>query len=235
MIRRDYIVRMAEEMAQVILRLRQQMGAHEHLEARATLDAATAELTRLGPAAAARLSVTELLALLGEGEPTHLLRLKALALVSLLDQAAQLSGTAGRDDEARVCGLKALELLLELQLQDADFELMEFVPRVDELVSRLSDKALPPQIEAALWRHYERVGAFAQAESVLFSLLESHPDNSALYAEAGGFYRRLLRRSDVALEQGDLPRAEVRAGLSELEALESNWGRRREAASRAAD
>ena len=112
--------------------------------------------------------------------------------------------------------LKALNLLLTMKLQDVDFEFPEFVPKIDLLRDQLRDTALPLQTLAALWRHYEAIGAYARAEDSLCALLEAEPDNAALVAEAKTFYERLLLQSDYALESGNLPRAEAEAGLAEL-------------------
>ena len=112
--------------------------------------------------------------------------------------------------------MKALDLLLTLQLQDSDFELPEFVPKIDLLRDELSDVSLPLQTLAALWRHYERIGAYARAEDALAELLEAEPANADLVVEAKAFYQRLLRQSDSTLEAGNLPRPEVEAGLAGL-------------------
>ena len=80
---------------------------------------------------------------------------------------------------------------------------------------------IPPSTLAALWRHYERIGAYARAEDILFILLEEQPDNPALISEAKLFYERLPRQSDTALEEGNLPREEVKEGFAEIQKLSS--------------
>ena len=55
----------------------------------------------------------------------------------------------------------------------------------------------------------------AAARGALESYVEQ-PDNDALRAEAKTFYERLLRQNDRALEDGNLPRAEVQGALTEL-------------------
>jgi len=216
MIRRDYILRMIEQLTQALAGARRRTEAGQYVEAGAELDQVFRELTGMGADAVAKLSETELLAQLTLDAPTLVVREKTLILVGLLQEAGQVRAAQERDAEAESCWLKALNLLLTIKLQDAEFEFPEFVPKIDLLRDQLRDATLPLQTLAALWRHYETIGAYARAEDVLAALLEAQPDNTALLAEARMFYERLLRQSDYALESGNLPRAEVEAGLAGL-------------------
>jgi hypothetical protein len=219
MFRRDYILRMVEKFAQMLAQIQNRIAERQYGEAQAVLDQAFRELVGTGPEAVSQLSETELLAQLMLGEPTQVLREKSLILIGLLEEAGRLHAVAQRDAESQVCWRKALDLLLTLQLQDTDFELPGFVPRIEKFRERLREVTLPLRTQAALWRHYERIGAYAQAEDMLFSLLEAEPGNVALRSEAKLFYERLLRQSDAALTSGNLPRAEVEAGFAEVCAL----------------
>ena len=172
----------------------------------------------LGPGVdVTRLSETELLALLTIEGPTQVVKEKTLVLVALLQEAGTVRVAGGQESEGQACWLKALNLLLTVKLQDADLEFPEFVPKIDFLRDELREVELPLQTLAALWRHYERTGAFARAEDTLSDLLEAQPDNPELRFEAKAFYERLLLESDSALESGNLPRAEVEAALVALE------------------
>src|SRR5581483_7332199 len=221
MIRRDYILRMVEKIAQMLMGVRQRIAAHETVEAGVMLDQAFLDLVGLGPEAVSRFSETELLPLLTRDDPTQVLREKSLLLITLLEEAARLRAAEGREAESQACRIKALDLLLTIQLQDFDLELPAFVPRIGALHDALAEVALPLHTLAGLWRHYERTGAYARAEDVLFALLEAEPNNAALHSDGRIFYERLLRQSDASLESGNLPRKEVEAGLAELRELGS--------------
>jgi tetratricopeptide (TPR) repeat protein len=219
MIRRDYIIRMVAEFAQALARIRERRDRREYAEAGEALDEAFLELVGTGAESVSQLTETQLLAKLTLDEPTHVLREKSLMLVTLLDEAGQLYAVQEREAESRTCRLKALDLLLTLQLRDADFELPDFVPRIDMLRTQLSDSPLPLRTQAGLWRHYERIGDYAKAEDALFAILEGEPANANLISEAGAFYERLKRQSDSALEAGNLPRKEVEMGLAQIRDL----------------
>jgi len=77
---------------------------------------------------------------------------------------------------------------------------------------------------AMLMQHHERTGEFAKAEDELFTLLDSEPDNERLMEFGCAFYRRLLAQSDMALNDANLPRAEVEEGLKELEGRKKRGG-----------
>jgi hypothetical protein len=64
--------------------------------------------------------------------------------------------------------------------------------------------------------HYERTGEFAKAEDALFAMLDVEPNNWGIVEFGLAFYERLQRQSDATLVAGNLPRAELEAGLTEL-------------------
>jgi hypothetical protein len=107
------------------------------------------------------------------------------------------------------------------------FECPEFVPKVEEYAIALGDSPLPLETHARLMQHYERTGEFGKAEDSLFAMLEIEPGNTRLLELGISFYRRLEGQSDAHLADGNLPRAEVAAGLADLTA-------RKDALSRAA-
>lgn len=216
MFRRDYIIRLIENFAQVLARVREQIKAGEYHVAGENLDSAFAELMGIGAEEICRLSDMELLARLTAEGPTQAVPDKIRLLVALLQQTGLVHAAEGREEQSRACWLKALSLLVNLQMEDIDSEFQQFIPTIDLLCDQLRGVELPLKTLAALWRHHERIGAYARSEDALFALLEAQPDNPELRAEAKAFYERLLHEPDSALEAGNLPRDEVKAGLAEL-------------------
>ncbi len=215
MMRRDYILRMIEQIGQALMRVRHHVSEREFPEADQELEETLAEL--LGPGAdISTLSETELLARLTNEGPTQMVKEKTLILVALLNEAGSVRMAQGREEQGQACWLKALNLLLNFSLQDADFEFPEFVPKIDQLRDQLRDAKLPLQTLASLWRHHEKTGAYGRAEDALSDLLEAQPDNPDLRREAKAFYERLLQQSDYALNSGNLPRPEIESALAEL-------------------
>jgi hypothetical protein len=162
------------------------------------------------------LSETELLARLIKSETTLAVREKTLMVATLLKEAGDIAAGEAKPDEGNSYHLKGLHLLLGVLARGDDSEFPEFVPRVEAFLSALGDFRLPITTQAMLMQHYERVGEYAKAEDMLFSMIEAQPGNQDLLKFGISFYERLQRHSDDALVQGNLPRAELEASLAQI-------------------
>jgi len=218
MIRRDYIVRMIEEMGRALALIRELRKGGRADEARRLVDEECAKFTAMGAAGVVKLTETELLARVSEGQFAQTVHLRTLAVVSLLCEAAEIASN-NQPDEARELYLKALHLLLEVLSLDDPAGFPEFVPKVEAIVTALQDKPLALQTQALLMRHYESTGQFGKAEDALFAMVEATEADPEVIGLGRAFYSRTLRRSDAALVAGNLPRSEAEAGLVELTKL----------------
>jgi hypothetical protein len=216
MIRRDYILRMIEEFFEAISRINALKKGQHWQEAAGELDGEFQRLIGAGAPAVARLTETELLSRIIQGEPTHVVHQKTLMLTTLLKQAGDVAVGQDRPEEGRSCYLKGLHLLLESLARTEVSEWPEFVPKVEVFVAALRGAPLPLETEAMLMQHYELAGDFAKAEDRLFAMLDGEPGNLRLLEFGLAFYRRLEAHSDATLAEGGLPRAEVEAGATEL-------------------
>jgi Family of unknown function (DUF6483) len=220
-IRRDYILRMIEEFIQALARVNALKNDQRWQEAAGVVDEEFQRLIGSGSEGVARLTETELLAKLIRGEPTQAVREKTLILTALLREAGDMAATEGREEESRSCYLKGLHLLLETLAREEVGTLPDFVPRVEVFVAALGGSALPRETQALLMQHYERSDQFAKAEDALFAMLEAEPANAGLVDFGVAFYERLRGHSDASLATGNLPRAELEAGLAELRTRKS--------------
>jgi hypothetical protein len=215
MIRRDYILKMIQEFAEALARIRALKKARDLGEASVLTEAEFKRVTGLDSVALLKLSETELMARLIETEPLYAVREKTFFLTTLLKESGDIAVAEECVEEARECYLKGLHLLLGSLARGDAFEQPEFVPKVDLFVDALGDE-VPTQTSALLMEHYERTGQFAKAEDSLFAILEGDVDNEAVLNFGIAFYERLLGRTDTQLEEGNLPRVEVESGLEEL-------------------
>jgi len=209
---------MIEEFFQALSRIKSLKGAQQWREADGSIDQEFRRLMGMDAQAVAQLSETELLARLVRGEPTLAVREKTLILATLLKEAGDVLTKQGRQEESRTSYLKGLHLLLDTLGRGEVFESPQFVPKVEEFVVALGDSSLPLETQARLMQHYERTGEFAKAEDALFAMVDAEPDNAPLLELGISFYRRLGSQSDARLADGNLPRAEVEAGLADLNA-----------------
>jgi hypothetical protein len=209
---------MIEEFIRMLARINSLKQGQLWREASGVVDEEFLRLIAVDAAGAAKLSDTELLARLIKGEPTQVVREKTLIVTALFKEAGDLAVAENRVEEGRSLYIKGLDLLLDVLSREEPFECPEFVPRVETFVAALQDSPLPLQTYAGLMQHYERIGEFAKAEDCLFGMLECEPHNSGLVEFGTAFYERLRRQSDATLVAGNLPRAEIEAGLLELKA-----------------
>ena len=217
MIRRDYILRMIEEFMQVLARINSLKKEQLWQEADTVIDEEFQRLLGSGAKAVMQLSETELLAKIIQGEPTQVLHHKVQLLTTLFKEAGDVAMAQNRFEEGRSCYLKGIDLLLETLAHSDPSDFPDFVPKVEAFVLALKDAPLPLSTQARLMQHYEQVGAFGKAADVLFAMLESEPNEPGLVSFGIAFYQRLAGKSEASLNEGNLPRAEVDAGLAELE------------------
>jgi hypothetical protein len=193
----------------------------------------------LNPSLVRALSERDLLDLLNrEGEAP---REKLLLMAELLKEEGELQGMLGREDERYRSCLKALNLALIASREEREEGAAEWPDpdrQIGELTEALSGYVLPNETMDMLWNHYASAGRFADAEDVLFELLETledvqgaeeqdegASDSSAgadtlrkLLADAEQFYIRLLQLDRETLEKGRLPRDEAEEGLALIRA-----------------
>jgi hypothetical protein len=217
MIRRDYILRMIEEFCRGLARLRAYVEFSDWKEATDALDGELQKLIGLGASAVVQKSETELLANVIRGEATSAVAEKTLMLVRLLKEAGDVAVGQGQAEQSHTFYLKGLHLLLQVIARGEALEFPEFVPQVEAFVQALQDMVLPMPTQAMLMQHYEKADQFAKAENALFAILDQEPDNPNVLDLGIAFFRRLEKRSDRILEEGELPRPELEAGLKELQ------------------
>jgi hypothetical protein len=107
----------------------------------------------------------------------------------------------------------SLSLLLELLFRESETLPKEYFDEIDALIDKLTSYELSSDLLRKLFRFYGIVRRYDIAENVLFELVER---DSGFRGEGVKFYERLRTKSDEELEQGNLPRNEIEAGLAEL-------------------
>jgi hypothetical protein len=218
MIRRDYILRQIEQFVAMLAKITGLVKNEQWQEASTMAAGEFQRLAGMDAPEVLRMSETELLARLIQGEPAHVVESKIFMLATLLKANGDLIAGQGRLEESRQYYLKGLHLLLNTFGRNEIAERPDFVPTVEAFLTGLHDSPLPLKTGAMLMRHYEKTGEFAKAEDTLFGMVDAEPDQVELLDFGRSFYQRLLELSDDALTVGNLPRTEVKAGLTEMNA-----------------
>jgi hypothetical protein len=212
MIRKDYFLRLIEQATKGIRYALMGVQAENYVEAHEAVGESLYHLLNLGLPAIANLSDEQLLGIL-QLHHAQDWRERSLVIAALLKTEGDISGHEGREKRQFNHYLKALHLLLAASETSGDFP--KPVPSVAELVAQLNDYVLPSHSYRALLDYYERTNQLARGEDLLFTWLDEGGGETAVTAGIT-FYQQLAGKSDTELEDGNLPRAEVEAGLNEL-------------------
>ncbi|MCP1131939.1 DUF6483 family protein [Paenibacillus polysaccharolyticus] len=232
MFRKDYLLRMMEEMTEAIgkaFTLRQQ---RKHTEALSELD----ELMRR------QFGMNlNLLNSLPAEDVIEMFRFRGVIEVDNLQQAARLieeeayiyhekARVEGIDDEEKMDAedaalvrlMRALHFYLYAQNQGANRELLQVPDRIEGIIEQIMGYELPARTEKQLALYREQQGRYDAAENGWYRLMHLDADYPVQYEEdARAFYQRLTELTDEQLEQGGLPRAEVEEGLAQITAVET--------------
>lgn len=90
---------------------------------------------------------------------------------------------------------------------------------IRQTLAVMDDEWLSPELKYRLFHFLEDSGRYAEAEDMLFDLIESSAAPEALIAEGIAFYEWLLEQDDADLAAGNLPRDEVTESLARLRAM----------------
>lgn len=110
--------------------------------------------------------------------------------------------------------LKTFELYFEAIQDNKYFQNSNVYKNMEKVNQIISKYDIDPEIKFKILRFYEVSGNYAEAENILFDLIDDKYDS--IQEEGIKFYKRLLDLSDSKLVSGSLPREEVLEGLAGL-------------------
>lgn len=231
MFRQDFIMRIIKTFINTLLKLVQQRREQSFAEARQTIEQAWEDIFGLPTASVMALSERTLLSMLLKQDTNTIDT--ALMVAWLFKEDGALAVLDKKEEEGRVLYLKALNCYLEIATdptvsvegfgwvsEDVLASTLVIGPHeaIEELRALLDDRVLPLSTMNLLFCYYEKFGAFAKAEDMLFYMLAAYPETPDLRISGQQFFERLMTLDDETLEAGDLPRSEVEEGLAQLAA-----------------
>lgn len=218
----DFLLRLIQELASVIHYALGLARDQKYDLAHETLDQAAGDVLGLTLRSVAQLGAESIVSTLQLKERATW-QAKTAVLAWLLKEDGEMF--FAEEDEELGYGRLLTALHLLLALSAANWEPGDDIPTLDELRRNLTGFVLPAATYRHLIGHYERQGAYAAAEDVLYTWLE-YRETAALtgagrdlidpITAGAAFYQRLLQKEDDALLAGNLPREEIEAGLAEL-------------------
>jgi hypothetical protein len=208
MYKRDYIMRMIEQLGVVYQAILGLKSKGDYDEAERAISRAGQQLLGFD---------MDLLRSLSDEAIISLLKRPDASDVGVYIVAAELLREQGEIDEFRRgvdaaydCRHKSLALYLEACANAPEWCSEEVITKVRALAGTLAGYHLPPSVQRNLFYYYELIGDYAEAENVLFELAEGGAAGAP--ALGSGFYDRLRVKDDEELARGGLPRDEVEDG-----------------------
>ena len=216
MFRRDYIVRMIEDMTAMVAKVLTLKQERKTTEALWEVDELLNRHFRLNSRLLNSLSVEDIIDMFRFGGVIESDKLQGVA--KLLKEEGSIYAVSGDKDAPLFRGMRALHLYLYADLHGADRELLNMTQDIDELLLEVKDYRLPSKTERLLMTYMESLGRYSKAEDSLYRLWEQGEN---VIEEGEALYTRLLLKSPADLEQGLLPLEEVEQGLQEWSRITS--------------
>lgn len=217
MFERDYILRLIEQLTQVLSRILFSKSAKNLDEAKEIIRQAYPNMLGLDPDLIRSMSDVEIINFLKITGSTQYER--CLMIAELLKEEAAIDELIHGDgnEESVLIYFDSLSLFLEALVNKDELMTDRFVRDLESVMEKVSGFQIPPEIAEKLIRYYEISGRYADAEDVLFDLTES--GDAGYLQKAEKFYLRLMEKPEEELMRGNLPKDEVMEGLNRITLL----------------
>ena len=133
-------------------------------------------------------------------------------IASLLFEEADILENIGGNNIASIDYYqKSMELFIILFSETA---IEKYCKTIEDISSKLKNYKIGDELNKKISDYYFKKGCYGKAEDRLYDLLESkNPDTKSEIRE---FYEILLKKDDIELEKGNLPRKEIIEALAAL-------------------
>lgn len=210
MIKKDYILRLIDELVRVLARVFHLRDLKAYDDALSLLRSESERLIGLDGGMMEVLSADDI---------RKAVRAPEAALVAgrILEEMSHIYEETG--DHARATGtaVKTLDLYTGMMLVAPNAVDGDYRARMSGLADVIAERELTYDDRRTLMRCYGLLGRFADAEDVLFGLLDDGDDRERTVEEGKAFYRRLSEMTDDELRAGGLPRDELDDGMKALD------------------
>lgn len=227
MIRRDYLVRMIQELTQALARILFLKKAQNYARGLQEIESVLSRFWNLTTNQIKTFSVDQWIEQCRQEEGP--MGEKLVALADLLHEQGELYGLDAKaaqsspldqppSTEAEIDSRHSLSAALGLYLEAAatpgTIISVDLLEKITQLIGRAEDWPLPSEVLKRLVSYYETRGMLPKAEDALFDWLDTGDPNAI--KEGLAFYARLALKSDSELDRSGLPRNEVAEGRSEV-------------------
>ena len=211
MLTKDYLMRMIDTLAKALAKLVFSKDAKDYKTALSELNNVTKEFFGLDLNFVDNISDIQLIELIGKNE--LLLPGNCYVFGVLFNEEAEIFELQNNMERAINLYERSLSLFVEGLKTSPTIIEPDHLNKINLLTSKLKEFEITMDTEENLFFYYEFSGNFAEAENIIYNLIE-YDDN---YTEKGiRFCERLLQKPDEDLIKGNLPREEVEESISTL-------------------
>ena len=214
MFQKDYIMRMIEQLANVLAKVMGFKVSNRIEEIHPVLNEALYDFTGLSEAAIECLSYKDLIDLVSGFDQIN--PAKCYILAELLKAKADAFASSSELNKSFNLYLKSFNIYAEVLLSNNKSDFEPNYNTIDETISIIRQFQLPYETQKLRFRYYERVMNYDKAEDVLFELLDQGAYQKIMLSEGIAFYERLKKVKPEDLEKGNLPLEEVVEGLEKV-------------------
>ncbi|MBD3289777.1 hypothetical protein GF337_13300 [candidate division KSB1 bacterium] len=213
MLHKDYIMRMIEQFSNVLAQIIFNRQIKKYDLAETEIQKAYKDLLGSDREFILSLSDDAILRLFKSSSETGYER--CIFIAELMKEEAQIiESKDGSEAYAMDLYFKAFRVLGQVIIESKYWRQEPYLNSLEFLVNKISRAELPDSILIKLFQYYDIIDSYAEAENILFDLIDNNYPN--ILEEGEQFYQRLLKLSDDALTAGNLPREEVNDGLKEI-------------------
>lgn len=211
MLQRDYFMRMTEMLAAVIAKILLKKEIKDYEAARAEIESAAKTIVGID---------LKLINMINTEDAVKLLKTagfyagKCLICAELLKEYGNIHELEGKENESTGNFSKSLRFYVEALTSEELPEPEKYFPEVDNLIHTLSGTEFTPEMNLKLTDYYEYSGQYSKAEDIFFEQIENN--NIQFLEKAFKFYKKLLKKTDEELENGNLSRQEAEESLQEI-------------------
>lgn len=207
---------MIEQLVKVLAKILFNKEAGNYKEAINNIDIAFNNILGLDYNLINKLSAKDIISLLGIYKDNTTTSIKCIVIAKLLKEKAEIEELNSKENLNLFYDYqKVISLYLEgiLNNKNTDIELSNYYSDVKEIVKIIEDE-IPPDTRFGLFKFYELLGEYDNAENELFRLKDLDYPN--IEEEGILFFRNLEKLSDIDLMKGNLSKEEVAQGLADL-------------------
>lgn len=212
MIRRDYFMRMVQELTQALARVLFLKKTQEFPRALDEIENVLTRFWNLTPEQIRTFTLERWIEQCRQEQGP--MGEKLLALADLFNEQEEMYGEEHNISESHRSGAISLGLYLEAVAQPDTVISVDLLEKIEQLLERCQGPPLPAEVSRRLLAYFETRGMLDKAENILFEWLDSGDPDAATAGLA--FYDRLMTRNNEELERCGLPREEVEQGRAEV-------------------